>query len=168
MVLLVILIELGCAKIVKNDEKSFLLNSDRWHSVSLWEKPISRNSLSVICMRVTGSKTYAESLPLWENNILMFENRNGVLWVHPLLHRKNNPEPVFVNVYGAQESIPRNPFSKAGNGFTGLLKTTTNSGSGRGEKGGEVLSLFIKFVIFGKVGSLACRGFKKINVMWMT
>jgi hypothetical protein len=31
-------------------------------------------------------------------------------------------EPVFVNVYGAQESIPRNRFRQAGNRFLGSLK----------------------------------------------
>ncbi len=69
----------------------------------------------------------------------MFENRNGVLWVHPLLHRKNNPEPVFVNVYGAQESVPRNPIRAGWESIPGLLKRSTNSGSeGREREGGGV------------------------------
>jgi hypothetical protein len=32
------------------------------------------------------------------------------------------PEPVFVNVYGAQQSIPRNLFRQTGNRFLGSLK----------------------------------------------
>ncbi len=88
----------------------------------------------------------------------MFENRNGVLRVHPLLHRKNNPDPVFVNVYGAKESIPRNPFSQAGNRFLGSLKGQQIRALEEGKEGGD-LSLINEFVIFGKVGALACRGF---------
>jgi hypothetical protein len=32
------------------------------------------------------------------------------------------PEPVFVNIYGAQESIPRNRLRQAGDRFLGYLK----------------------------------------------
>ncbi len=36
--------------------------------------------------------------------------------------RQKHPEPVFVNVYGAQESIPRNQFRQVWNRFLGSLK----------------------------------------------
>jgi len=36
---------------------------------------------------------------------------------------------VFVNVYGAQQSIPRNRFCQAGNGFLGSLKGLQIRGS---------------------------------------
>ncbi len=39
-------------------------------------------------------------------------------------------EPVFVNVYGAQESIQRNRFRQSGNRFLGSLKMFKNTGSG--------------------------------------
>ncbi len=133
-----ILRELGCVKIVKIDEELFLRNCDRWHSTTLWEKPVGRNSLSVIHIRVKNSITYASSLPLCENNVLMFENRNGVLWVHPLLHRKNNPEPVFENVME-----PRNWFRgihsyRAGNRFLGSLKGLQIRALEEGGGGGSI------------------------------
>ncbi len=111
----------------------------------LWQAyTVCRNSLSVICMRATDCKTDSfYFLPLWENNVLMFENRNGVLRVHPLLHRKNNPEPVFVSVYGAKESITKNRFRQAGIRFLGSFKGQRTLEEG---KGGRVLSLFNKVI----------------------
>jgi hypothetical protein len=73
----------------------------------------------------------------------MFENRYGVLWVHPLLHRKNHPEPVFVSVYGAKESITKNRFRQAGIRFLGSFKGQQIRTLEEG-KGGRALSLVHK------------------------
>ncbi len=54
---------------------------------------------------------------------------NGLSFIIPTaqISQRDSPdqqtvEPVFVNVYGAQESIPRNQFRQAGNRFLGSLK----------------------------------------------
>jgi hypothetical protein len=56
----------------------------------------------------------AESCPHPSNNSLSFSH--GTTWSSvPRSIRENepDPDPVFLNVYGAQESIPRNEFRQS-------------------------------------------------------
>ncbi len=94
-----------------------------YNSALTWCVPWSpscrkKMSNSVQCTRVQFSKVRARTLP-WQQHLrtrigyktpsLTEENLRGVLF-KPSINPTSETEPVFVNVNGAQESIPRNRF----------------------------------------------------------
>jgi hypothetical protein len=78
---------------------------------------------------------------------------------------EDEADPVFVNVYGAQESVPRNRFRQAGNRFSGSLKRFTNTGSGVSEEGGgsREVAFFMHQLVFQESKKPTFNQMKKLN-----